>query len=384
MTDTPSCAPAHPVLPPLLALDVNADLGHPAARLIADWARDYLCAPHQELGRNGPVCPFVPASLAKRLIFATIYEDADLDLNSVKAILLREMARFIALEPVSGNEAQFKSLMVLFPRIDANDVEALIERAQAELQQHFVPNGLMVGEFHAGPPDKRGLWNPEFRPLHSPIPMLVIRHMVPTDILFLNNNAQLFRAYANIYGTAVPERFRNQFEEAAQRFDMKIAAPDQRPAAPRVLQALDEQKASYQVHCHDDFDRPIRTPADFAAALGYELSRITKTLFLKGRTSATHYLLVCSMDKRVDLASLADKLNAGRLEMASLDDLRDLVGYPPTSVTPIGVAGIPVFIDESLFKHATVLTGAGVPRVEIEVSPDTLATLCQARSMAMG
>jgi Cys-tRNA(Pro) deacylase len=369
--------------PPLLSVHSAAAAGHPAAEAIAHWARDYLCAPHPELGRNGPMCPFVPGALMKKLMFATVYEDDGLDMESIKAILLREMERFIELEPVSGNEAQFKSLMVLFPRIAQADVAALIEAAQADLQRHFVPNGLMVGEFHAGPPDKRGLWNPQFRPLYSPVPMLVIRHMVPTDILFLKDNAQLFGEYAKIYGNAVPERFRPQFEEAAQRFGMTTPSHDSLQAAPRIIDVLSAANTSYNVHRHDDFERPIRTPKDFADALGYELSRITKTLFLKSRDEARHYLVVCGMDKRVDLSSLAATLDAKRLEMAPLADLQELVGYPPTSVTPIAVPDIPVFVDHTLLEHATVLTGAGVPRVEIELPPADLVQLCGARVLSL-
>ncbi|MCT6967250.1 hypothetical protein M1199_23175, partial [Salmonella enterica subsp. enterica serovar Oranienburg] len=63
----------------------------------------------------------------KKLMFATVYEEGDLDIDAIKAILLREMERFIELEPVSGNEAQFKSLMVLFPGIAERDVAELIE-----------------------------------------------------------------------------------------------------------------------------------------------------------------------------------------------------------------------------------------------------------------
>ena len=369
--------------PPLLPVHVAASAGHPAAETIAHWARDYLCAPHPELGRHGPMCPFVPGALMKKLMFATVYEDDDLDIDAIKAILLREMERFIELEPVSGNEAQFKSLMVLFPGIAEDEVAGLIEQAQADLQRHFVPNGLMVGEFHAGPPDKRGLWNPQFRPLYSPVPMLVIRHMVPTDILFLKHNASLFREYAKIYGNAVPERFRSHYEEAALRFGMTTSAQDQFQAAPRIIDTLNRAGTSYRVHRHDDYECPIRTPKDFADALGYELSRISKTLFLKSRGEARHYMVVCGMDKQVDLFALASRLDVRRLEMASLSDLGDLVGYPPTSVTPIGVPEIPVYFDETLLAHVTILTGAGVPRVEIELPPGDLMALCRAKALSL-
>ena len=372
--------------PALLPLEApSSPMGrHPALDVIAAWARNYLCCPHADLGRNGPMCPFVPGALQKQLLFATIYEDGELDVNEIKAIVLSEMERFIKLEPVSGNEAQFKSLMVLFPELPADEVANLIEVAQAELQKHFVPNGLMVGEFHAGPPQKGGLWNSAFRPLYSPVPMLVIRHMVPTDLLFLKDSPELFREYQKIYGNAVPERFRAQYEEAAKRFGMTTNPNQDTPqAAPRIIAALEAASMDYRVHRHDDYPTPIRVPKDFADALGYVEGRITKTLFLKNRDDDRYYLVVCGMDKRIDLHGLATRLDTGRLEMAPFADLQRLVGYPPTSVTPIAVAGIPVLMDETLMQFPTVLTGSGVPRVEIEIAPADLRASCDAQIMPL-
>jgi hypothetical protein len=47
--------------------------------------------------------------------------------------------------------------------------------------------GLLVGEFHAANANP-GLHNPDFRPLRSPVPMLAIRHLVESDLAFLNRD----------------------------------------------------------------------------------------------------------------------------------------------------------------------------------------------------
>jgi len=393
--DIGTLAPAAPLidaisLPRLVTLAPEALVAaeDDAIRAIDAWVRDYLCRPHPELGRSGAMCPFVPKALQKGLLFGTVHAHVDRpDLDAIMTSLLREMERFIDLDPVSGNEAQYKSLMVLFPKIadhvDERTAFDAIERAQAALQPRFVRNGLMVGEFHGAPPDKRGLWNTEFRPLWSPIPMLVIRHMVPTDVLFLKEDADLLREYATIHGNAVPERFRPQYEAAARRFGIAIEANVGARGAPRIMQALADAGIRHRVHRHDDFEQPIRAPKDFALALGVPLARISKTLLVKCRDSGRLFLVVCSMDKRVDLRAVAADIGSGRLEMASLADLQRHVGYPPTSVAPIAVEGIPVRIDESLFAHPTILIGSGVPRVEIEIAPHDLAALCDGVAIAM-
>ena len=37
-----------------------------ALHAVADWIKTYVVQPHEDLGRAGPVCPFVPVSLSVR------------------------------------------------------------------------------------------------------------------------------------------------------------------------------------------------------------------------------------------------------------------------------------------------------------------------------
>ena len=34
-----------------------------ALRAVADWTKTFVARPHRDLGRDGPVCPFVPLAL---------------------------------------------------------------------------------------------------------------------------------------------------------------------------------------------------------------------------------------------------------------------------------------------------------------------------------
>jgi len=74
----------------------------------------------------------------------------------------------------------FRTIVVGFPKInDAQGLQAL-ERVQLELKFYCLLRGLMIGRFHRGSNDP-GLWNPDFRPLRSPIPVLAIRELVEND-----------------------------------------------------------------------------------------------------------------------------------------------------------------------------------------------------------
>jgi hypothetical protein len=66
-----------------------------------------------------------------------------------------------------------------------------------------------------------GLWNEDFRPLRCPLPMLAIRHMVPTDFAFLKGKRELMETYLAAFGDTVPAALAEQVHAAAVRFGLR-------------------------------------------------------------------------------------------------------------------------------------------------------------------
>lgn len=384
---------------PMMKGDLPPDLraSHDAIRKVTTWIDEYLCKPHPELGRMGPVCPFVPTALEKNTFYMRVFEDTDFDEETICRILLREKERFLELQPQSGPDAQFKTILILFPHVPLEEANHLMDMAQNTLKHQFVPDGLMVGEFHPGPPQKAGLWNQDFRPLGCPVPLIAIRHMVPTDVLFLKDEHSLISAYLNRFGDAVPRKFEKFIFEAAEKFGFEIpttlkpnnqGSPTPSQAAgpkssPTVIYELERRRIAYQVHRHAMCKIEINNPLDFAFALGYPVERITKALFLRDQSRKNYFIVTCPAMKRLDLKSLAATLGVGRLEFAGKQELADLVGYPPTAVTPIGVTGIKSIVDACLMAHETILTGGGVLRMEIELAPQDLCDMTESEIVAL-
>jgi hypothetical protein len=185
-------------------------------QLVADWARDYLSNPHDELGRTGPVCPYVPTSLKKRLFYLTVQAGGPqgLDRAAVTAAVATYRDWFAELPPTDGQAAQFKTILILFPEVRTADAPEIIDATQAELKPSFVENGLMIGQFHPLPPGEGGLWNKDFRPLRCPVPLLAIRHMVPTDLPFLTRDRRLLDGYYRVFGDSLPPRQRVELGRA--------------------------------------------------------------------------------------------------------------------------------------------------------------------------
>lgn len=209
---------------------VQRDLG-PLSQIVA-WAGSYLSQPHPELGRSGPVCPFTRPAMNKNTFFLTVCRGADLTREEVSTVVMKYRDWFLEMEPLDLRGAQYKTINILFPDIPQETAIDLIEDTQELLKTEYVPYGIMVGEFHAGPPKKAGLWNPHFRPLSSPVPLLSIRHMVPTDFAFLRDRKDYMTSYLTRFSDKFPAPMRDEIEATARGFGLEGLLPGADAAIP--------------------------------------------------------------------------------------------------------------------------------------------------------
>lgn len=120
-----------------------------------------------------------------------------------------------------------------------------------------------------------------------------------------------------------------------------------------------------------------------ASLLGYPVDRIAKTLLLKSRNPSPSepvrfFVGTLSVNARIDLVRFASALKFSPLSLASFGELASLLDYPPLGVSPLGVPGLPVFLDRGLLQFETVLVGAGIAGVEVEIAPRHLIDLSAA------
>jgi hypothetical protein len=180
--------------------------------LVLDWVDSFLARPHSQLGRSGKVCPFVPDALSRGALQLSVLRLDDgrkNDPGEFERIVVNLLDHFLEGEGPDANVNMYRSLIMIFPDVSAEEAPFLIDGAQRKLKGKFVKHGLMLGEFHPSS-NQPGLRNPEFRPLRSPVPLMAIRHMVESDIDFLNrphdppSQRLLFlTAYLNSIGPAL-------------------------------------------------------------------------------------------------------------------------------------------------------------------------------------
>lgn len=197
----------------------------PAARERLDltwrWLHDFPVNPHPDLGRDGPVCPYMGRSLQRDVVRlfpfdATAGEDA-----------FEAQARALRDEFAELSQAHEDRVFLVFFLVPYNlpdpELKAMVERVHARVRPDFVRAGTLAGDFW---PDHetRGLHSDSFHPFASPLPVFAIRNMVPGDLQFFANPAvpaqeQLtyLGLYRDYFHEALPEYWRLRLEEAERQ-----------------------------------------------------------------------------------------------------------------------------------------------------------------------
>jgi hypothetical protein len=171
------------------------------------WAQEFLAAPNPELGRKGPVCPYIRHSFDEQLLHVVCRDDEDCDSYQLRSAVRKLKRRFAELQDQAGRQsAHLVSILIILPRIDRTSAESLNE-LHSLLKDEFVAEGLMIGQFHPDC-DAAGLWNDHFRPLKAPIPLLAIREMVSSDLPFLVSDPHHAAIYLERFARGIPAHTR--------------------------------------------------------------------------------------------------------------------------------------------------------------------------------
>ena len=148
--------------------------------------------------------------------------------------------------------------------------------------------------------------------------------------------------------------------------------PAQHPTALRNAQLLQQAGIQTQVV---EFEQPVRTSADAAAAIGCSVAEIAKSIVFRGRVSGSAVMVVASGDNRVSEAKVA-ALVGQALGRADADFVRAATGYAIGGVAPFGhVQPCQVLLDEDLQRFAVVWAAAGTPYSVFPLSPAQLQQL---------
>ncbi|WP_295623854.1 Cys-tRNA(Pro) deacylase [uncultured Corynebacterium sp.] len=110
---------------------------------------------------------------------------------------------------------------------------------------------------------------------------------------------------------------------------------------------------------------------------GVPAERIFKTLVVVMQGKRTGFAVaVAPVTGRVDLKAAARALGASKVALADPDDARRATGYVVGGISPLGQKRtLPTVVDSSAREHATVFVSGGRRGLDVELSPDDLASL---------
>ncbi|MGI5216608.1 DUF6875 domain-containing protein [Nocardia sp. CA-290969] len=204
---------------------------HPDAAVLTPWIGDHLMHSHPDLGRDGPVCPFVRQTADRHALWVASLRGGDaLTTDEISAAVLDAHELYNRLRAAKADTRSLTTVAV-FPGLTHYD---RIDTVHCRHKTDVVRDGLMLGQFYPGC-RVPGLWNVDFHPLDAPLPMLVIRPMMTTDYPFLVARTDWLYAYFSKMAPQLPralrwsiaERMRVPDEEAGEITALRVHARDE-------------------------------------------------------------------------------------------------------------------------------------------------------------
>jgi hypothetical protein len=192
-----------------------------ALQAIADWIKGYVVNPHKDLGRTGPVCPFVPGSLERKTLWLAPERIANRDAPEVVELMSGYKKRLLETGPTDGDDLIYNVIVVVFTDLPADRAQGVFDGVLDQLAvPTYAEHGILFGPFHEHF-EGTAIYNSNFRPFRSPVPFLFVRHGVVSDWKFFLDNEDMFNLWARRFGDSAVHAHADEL----RRFHGR-AAPD--------------------------------------------------------------------------------------------------------------------------------------------------------------
>ena len=159
-----------------------------------------MVKPHKDLGRAGPVCPFVPGALERKTLWLAPEQIADRGVPDVVELISGYQRLFLDTQPVGGDDAIYKVIVVVFTDLSADRAPGVFDEVLQDLAvRSYVEDGIVFGPFYEGN-EGTAIYNASFRPFQSPVPFLFVRHGVISDWKFFLDDEEWLNLWAHRCG----------------------------------------------------------------------------------------------------------------------------------------------------------------------------------------
>lgn len=169
-----------------------------ALESVDSWLTEYISASHPEIGRTGPICPFVTPSRKNRTLEIRLRLVGHAPTLELVEEIARSSLREYELTTWQGRNPMLQAMVIVLPDLCSEDTE-LLDQAQAHVKDDFVAQGLMIGQFHENC-EVTAARNPRFVVSGAPVPVLAIRSIALHDVFFLSERPHWFQKYREKFG----------------------------------------------------------------------------------------------------------------------------------------------------------------------------------------
>ncbi len=164
-----------------------------ALRAVGEWIKTFVVKPHEDLGRAGTVCPFVPGSLERKTLWLAPEQIADRDVPEVVELMSGYKRLLLDTRPTEGDDVIYNVVVVVFTDLSADRAQDVFDDVLQHLAvPSYVEDGILFGPYYDGN-EGTAIYNSSFRPFQSPVPFLFVRHGVTSDWKFFLDEEEWFK-----------------------------------------------------------------------------------------------------------------------------------------------------------------------------------------------
>jgi hypothetical protein len=180
-----------------------ADRDLEALQAVADWIKSYVVRPHKDLiGRTGTVCPFVPGSLERKVLWLAPEQIAGRGAPDVVELVSGYKKLLLETQPTDGDDADYNVIVVVFTDLPADRAKGVFDDVLKHLAvPSYADDGILFGPYYEGN-EATAIYNSMFRPFESPVPFLFVRHGVIPDWKFFLDDDEWLNLWARRNGAS--------------------------------------------------------------------------------------------------------------------------------------------------------------------------------------
>jgi hypothetical protein len=195
-----------------------------ALHAVADWIKSFVVKPHEDLGRPGTVCPFVPGSLERKTLWLAPEQIADREVPDVVELMSGYKRLLLDTRPTEGDDVIYNVIVVVFTDLSADRAQGVFDGVLRHLAvPSYVEDGILFGPYYEGN-EGTAIYSSSFRPFQSPVPFLFVRHGVTIDWKFFLDDEEWLNLWARRYGESAVQALAQELRRLPWRMGRAVGA----------------------------------------------------------------------------------------------------------------------------------------------------------------